>query len=334
MAMMLPRRTNLALGGLLVAAVATGLWANLVAGARPFHPAVLHGLVGAAIVVLVPWKQAIARRGVARGRRSRWVGLALAVLVSTALASGLLHATDLTDRLGPVTVMQVHVVAGLLALAVVVAHWRAHPVRPRRTDADRRALLQAGGLLAVSGAALVAWEGALGLVGAAGADRRHTGSHERGSGDPSAMPVTSWLFDTAPRVDPSAWTVQVAGRRLVLADLADLPHDDVDAVLDCTSGWWSRQTWSGVRLDHLLGEVAAPGVEVTSLTGYSRILPADGLDRLWLCTHVGGRPLSRGHGAPARLVAPDRRGFWWVKWVASITPTDRPAWAQPPFPMR
>jgi DMSO/TMAO reductase YedYZ molybdopterin-dependent catalytic subunit len=37
-----------------------------------------------------------------------------------------------------------------------------------------------------------------------------------------------------------------------------------------------------------------------------------------LATHVGGEPISHDHGAPARLVAPGRRGFEWVTWVARI----------------
>jgi len=48
---------------------------------------------------------------------------------------------------------------------------------------------------------------------------------------------------------------------------------------------------------------------------------------------VGGFPLSYGHGFPARIVAPGRRGFWWVKWVTSIQPSDRPPWAQSFFPL-
>ena len=37
-----------------------------------------------------------------------------------------------------------------------------------------------------------------------------------------------------------------------------------------------------------------------------------------LATHVGDEPLSPGHGAPVRLVAPGRRGFQWVKWIDRI----------------
>ena len=49
---------------------------------------------------------------------------------------------------------------------------------------------------------------------------------------------------------------------------------------------------------------------------------------------VAGAPLSTGHVAPARLVAPGRRGFWWVKWVTRISVDDVPPWVQPPFPLR
>ncbi|NUR17262.1 MAG: molybdopterin-dependent oxidoreductase, partial [Dermatophilaceae bacterium] len=44
--------------------------------------------------------------------------------------------------------------------------------------------------------------------------------------------------------------------------------------------------------------------------------------------------LSAGHGGPVRLVAPGRRGFWWVKWVDRVGVDDRPSWSQPPFPLQ
>ena len=50
-------------------------------------------------------------------------------------------------------------------------------------------------------------------------------------------------------------------------------------------------------------------------------------------TRLAGRPLGAGHGFPARLVAPGRRGFWWVKWVTSIEVDPAPWWRQPPFPL-
>jgi DMSO/TMAO reductase YedYZ molybdopterin-dependent catalytic subunit len=191
------------------------------------------------------------------------------------------------------------------------------------------------------GAALVltAWETGLDASGAAGGTRRFTGSVEKPRGVPSAMPVTSWLDDAVPQIDPAHWRLQVGNTRLDLAAIRDLPHESVTTTLDCTGGWFAEQDWDGVRLSTVL---AAAGVtragewrslEVRSVTGYARWFGADTLDDVWLATQVGGAELSYGHGFPVRVVAPDRRGFWWVKWVASMQPSSRPAWAQSVFPL-
>jgi DMSO/TMAO reductase YedYZ molybdopterin-dependent catalytic subunit len=110
--------------------------------------------------------------------------------------------------------------------------------------------------------------------------------------------------------------------------------DTVRAVLDCTNGWYSEQTWRGTRLDRFLPPGAGGSVLVISVTGYRRRLPAADAPGLLLATHVAGAPLSAGHGAPVRLVAPDRRGFWWVKWVTAVELSDEPWWLQSPFPLQ
>ena len=61
-----------------------------------------------------------------------------------------------------------------------------------------------------------------------------------------------------------------------------------------------------------------------SHTGYRWSFTAEHARRCLLATRVGGEPLSHGHGAPARLVAPGRRGFQWVKWVTRIEVHDGP----------
>jgi DMSO/TMAO reductase YedYZ molybdopterin-dependent catalytic subunit len=110
--------------------------------------------------------------------------------------------------------------------------------------------------------------------------------------------------------------------------------DRVRATLDCTGGWYAVQDWGGAWLSRLLPDAADHrSVLVHSATGYPRRFPVGDLSQLLLATRVGGRPLSPGHGFPARIVAPGRRGFWWVKWVERIELGDTPWWWQPPFPI-
>ncbi|HEX2042202.1 MAG TPA: molybdopterin-dependent oxidoreductase [Acidimicrobiales bacterium] len=321
------RRTNLALLVLMAAALASGVAMWSVGSGWGRWPTLVHGAVGVAVVVMAPWKSAVSRRGIARrGPRAAGPSLALALLVVVALVSGFVHRAGGRDA-GPVLVMQVHVAAAVAAVPLWLWHVVARPVRPRPADLGRRTLLR--GALVAGGSAAV-------TLGIPHAGRGVTRSLERGSFEPAAMPVTQWFDDDVPAVSGARWRLQVGDRRWTLEELSALGDDEVVGTLDCTGGWYADQRWGGVRLDRLLaasGVRAARSIEVGSVTGYRRRFPWDDGSVLLLATTVGGEPLSPGHGFPARLVAPNRRGFWWVKWVESITADDRPWWWQPPFPL-
>jgi DMSO/TMAO reductase YedYZ molybdopterin-dependent catalytic subunit len=341
------RRTNL---GLLVVLVVTLVSGGLAfaAGTGWARPVVVgHGLAGLAVLVLAPWKSVIVRRGLARrSGPGRWVSVAFGIMVLLAVAAGLAHATGLLITVGPVSAMQVHVGAALVAAPLLAWHTAARGVRARRTDLSRRALLRAGAVAGGAGLLLLAVEGATRLAGLPGARRRFTGSlpvsgslpagGARGV-DPGQIPVTQWLDDRVPVLDPDSWRLRVrvggATRDWTYQELAGF-GDRVEAVLDCTGGWYAPARWEGVRLDRLLPAGGTGGsVVVVSRTGYRRRLPLADAGSLLLATRLQGRPLSAGHGFPARLVAPGRRGFWWVKWVTSIEVDAGPWWRQPPFPL-
>jgi DMSO/TMAO reductase YedYZ molybdopterin-dependent catalytic subunit len=120
--------------------------------------------------------------------------------------------------------------------------------------------------------------------------------------------------------------------------LLALPGHEITATLDCTGGWYAEQRWRGVPLDRLVTELAPSttwrSIDVISATGYRRRLPRHDARGVLLATHIGGEPLSLGHGAPVRLVVPGRRGFWWVKWVQRVELVDQPWWWQPPYPLQ
>lgn len=331
------RGTNLALLALLAVALATGGLAFALGTALVRVPVVAHGAAGLGLLLLVPWKSAIVRRGLRRWRPGSWASLAFTLVLGVCLAAGVGHATGLLRSLGGVTAMQVHVGAALASVPLGLWHVAARRVRPRRTDLSRRRLLRAGLLAAGSLAAYTALAGLVTVAGLPGRARRFTGSFEVGSFRPREMPVVQWLDDPVPAVDPSAWELRVLVRgaevgRVGLGEL-EARREPVLATLDCTGGWFARQRWEGVRLSSVLGSLSGRSVTVRSVTGYWRRFPLADVDRLWLATRVGGEPLSAGHGFPARLVAPGRRGFWWVKWVREVEVSDLPWWWQPPYPL-
>ena len=334
-----PRITNLALLAALLVAFASGVGAVAAGTASGRWVAVAHGVVGVAVVLLVPWKSMIVRRGLRRprARRTRWVSLLLAALAVTALLTGLGSASGLLVSVGGFHGIWLHVAAALALVPLVVWHVLARPAHASRMDLSRRTLLRAGTLVVAAGGVYVAITAVVRAAGLPGASRRFTGSYETGSFDPAAMPTTSWIDDASPEVDPATWRLVVAdadGEREL--SLEELSRQDarLRATLDCTSGWYAHQDWEGVPVAALVRNTgAAQSLYVHSTTGYGIRFPIGDLDRLLLATRAGGAPLSVGHGFPARLVAPGRRGFWWVKWVDRIELGSTPWWWQPPFPV-
>jgi len=330
------RQTNQALFVALLFAFGTGVATIAIGSPDGAWVAAGHGICGMAVVLLIPWKSRVVRAGLRRARLSRWLSLLLAVLALVTLLAGLGYATGLVRSIAGLAGLWVHIAVALMLVPLVAWHVWARRVRPRRADLSRRALLRAGGLAAGAAGIYAASQAAVSLLGWPGATRRFTGSYETGSFRPDAMPSTSWLLDAVPAVDPDRWRLAVTdgrGRReLMLAQLAAY-GTQVRVTLDCTSGWYSRQDWTGVPLGALLHrDPGAQSVYVHSLTGYWVRFPIRDLDLLLLATQVGGAPLSADHGFPARLVAPGRRGYWWVKWVDRIELQATPSWWQPPFP--
>jgi hypothetical protein len=314
------RLTNLALLWLLGIAFATGWVAFELSGQPARAVLILHAAAGIGIVLLVPWKSLVARRGISRRRSMRWASLVLAVGVLVSLVFGFLHSAGHPD-VGYLTAMDFHVGAALCVIPFVVWHVLARPAKLRVADLSRRNFLKGALLLGASG---------LGVAALPGAGRAATGSFRAAYTIP-----TVWMFDSVPQVDGRNWRLQVAGRAWTYGELATF-DDRVTAVLDCTGGWYSEQTWEGVLLARLMpaGSEGSSSVNVRSVTGYSRRFAIEDAQHMLLATRLNGSPLEPGHGFPVRLVVPGRRGFAWVKWVTSIDVDGAPWWWQPPFPLQ
>jgi hypothetical protein len=327
------RQVDIVLEVLLLAAVASGLLSWGIGTSWAKAATVVHAICGFTLVLLAGAKiRGSVQIGMRRGRTSRWLSVAFGFLVLATIALGVAHATGVWFGVGYWSALWTHFLAAFAMVPLFVWHISSRPSRPKLTDLDRRALLQAGSAVAAGAFVYGVQEVLVRVTGLAGGSRRATGSHEVGSLEPSRMPTVSWLNDETPTsTDAATWMLDVLGQRVEVAGLATLTTP-VMAVLDCTGGWWSGQSWDAVSLRSLVGNSSSRSINVSSITGYSRLYPFSDIDELYLAVGYGGQPLRRGHGAPVRLVAPGRRGPWWIKWVSSVQLDNRPWWLQTPFP--
>lgn len=322
------RATDWSLALLVALAVATGALGMASGGDGSAWIWWLHGWGGAALVVLcvVKLRRVWPRLSPRRWDRRSLAGVLATALVLGALVSGFVWSGGGDAYLLGFNLLNWHVVSGVvLALGVGLhALLRARPLRKRHM-ADRRQALRMLAIGAAAGAATLAQRPAARVFGWRGAERRWTGSYESGSFAGNAFPATSWVADRPRPIDGAGYRLRLDGlaQRPGSFELAALDAgDELEATLDCTGGFFSTQVWRGTSVGRLLDIVepsaGATHLRVVSRTGYRWSFPLAEARELLLATHVGGESLSYGHGAPLRLVAPGRRGFQWIKWVAYL----------------
>jgi DMSO/TMAO reductase YedYZ molybdopterin-dependent catalytic subunit len=101
--------------------------------------------------------------------------------------------------------------------------------------------------------------------------------------------------------------------------------------IHCVERWAAEVPWEGIPLSYLLKQAGSSPeslahVTIRDITGwYSTTLSSDEAANLgyMIALKVAGAPLTVDHGYPARLVAPSRPGYDWVKYISRITCTRR-----------
>lgn len=149
------------------------------------------------------------------------------------------------------------------------------------------------------------------------------------------FPVGGWRIYTIsgsmPIFDPKTWRLEIGGlvkkpRSFTYDELLALPRASQTSDFHCVTGWSVRNVhWSGVRFSHLLDQVEplpqAKAIRFTSLEQLyndSLTLGQLHLPDVMLALEMDGKPLSRPHGSPARVVIPEMYGYKGVKWLTRI----------------
>ena len=145
-----------------------------------------------------------------------------------------------------------------------------------------------------------------------------------------------------PAVDPGAYRLAVGGavgrpQNYTYGQILDeFPHERRVVTLSCVEGWDATSLFEGVAVIDLLA-ASDPSPDATTvvfaaLDGYTTSLPLAAVrDRRLLLAHrVNNLTLPRSLGFPFILVAEDRWGYKWCRWVtrieASTDPTYRGYW--------
>jgi DMSO/TMAO reductase YedYZ molybdopterin-dependent catalytic subunit len=194
------------------------------------------------------------------------------------------------------------------------------------------------GLLSAGAAGLFVARDAAGLLGRIVPDRVQR-----------AVPASGWriysIGSSLPTIDPGAYRLRIDGAveqpvTIALDDLRGLPWATQVSDFHCVTGWSVEDVhWGGVRFADLLS-AARPLPTARLLRFVSEEVPYDDTLTLeqalapdvMLALDMDGAPLSRPHGAPARVVVPRMYGYKSVKWVGRIElltePDHRGYWEQ------
>ena len=112
----------------------------------------------------------------------------------------------------------------------------------------------------------------------------------------------------------------------------EYPVYEKEVTLFCVEGWEVTILWEGIRVEDLLANAGvnpdANTVIFYAADGYSTSLPLDYIkDRdILLAYSMNGVILPAERGFPFQLVAEDRWGYKWIKWVTGIEVSDDPAY--------
>lgn len=135
------------------------------------------------------------------------------------------------------------------------------------------------------------------------------------------------------RIDRETYRLKVVGEvdeplTLSYSEVLERPRFEKAIQLDCVEGWSVYVLWEGIRLADLVDEAgASPDADTVVFRcadGYSTSLPLDYIrDRdILLAYKMNEVEMPPERGFPFQVVAEDKWGYKWAKWITSIELSD------------
>ena len=240
-------------------------------------------------------------------------------------------------RENPVRGTPLRVSRGVRAVGTTVRPWRtSEDERPREVPREGLPIGRAAFLatiLAGVGGIAIAPRVASFVNGAA---------NELPAGLGNLVPGGGWriysIVTPLPRFVPATYALRIHGEvekpiTLRWHEVAALPGASQVSTFHCVTGWTVDNVhWEGVRAS-TIAKLVRPKPSARYVTFQSLEDPyVDQLTReqfelsdTMLARHMNGKPVTREHGAPLRLVVPQMYGYKGVKWLSEIRYDSTPA---------
>lgn len=245
----------------------------------------IHRIIGVTLIILLGFKLVRVRNRFLQPtnwRRSTLLSIVTMLAATGTILTGVIWVLGADIQVAHWTLLSVHIGFGLALIPLMIWHLSTRFRLPRRVDFESRRVALQFPLLILLGAVIYQLQRVVThLLGGPGATRRFTGSQPREVEGNQSFPVTMWVADNPDPIDHSRWTLTVEG---AVEDRIDLSYQEVEAdsseraVLDCTSGWYTVQDWSGLRVGDLL-EAAG----VTSSARFVRFVSARDTGGVYHC---------------------------------------------------
>jgi len=130
-------------------------------------------------------------------------------------------------------------------------------------------------------------------------------------------------------VDPESYRLVIDGlvgapAAFTYPELQSMSHIAKLVTIHCVEGWSVKAFWEGISLVDLFASVAplaaANTVIFHAVDGYTTSLPLEDVigRNLIIADRINGLVLPAKNGFPFQLVAEDKWGYKWIKWVVRI----------------